>query len=123
MGTGSDQGAPGEQFMRLSTRLTVAMVALVLLATTAVGVLTYRNISAFVLPRALDRLEAHADLLGSELAASVRGARADVDGFRSSVAGIDIMPALLHPGTDPAAAAAEADLRKRLGKRLEAELL
>jgi hypothetical protein len=32
--------------MRLSTRLTVAMVALVLLATTAVGVLTYRNIAA-----------------------------------------------------------------------------
>jgi PAS domain-containing protein len=114
---------PGEQSMRLSTRLTVAMVALVLLATTAVGVLTYRNISAFVLPRAFDRLEAHADLLGSELAASVRGARADVIGFRSSNAVIDIMTAHLNRGTDPAAAAAEAEWRRRLGKRFEAELL
>ena len=61
--------------MRLSTRLTVAMVALVLLATTAVGALSYRNIAAFALPRALDRLDMQADLLGSELAASVRGAR------------------------------------------------
>ena len=103
--------------------MTVAMVALVLLATTAVGVLTYRNISAFVLPRAFDRLEAHADLLGSELAASVRGARADVIGFRSSGAVIDIMTAHLNRGTDPAAAAAEAEWRRRLGKRFEAELL
>jgi PAS domain S-box-containing protein len=109
--------------MRLSTRLTVAMVALVLLATTAVGVLSYRNISAFVLPQAFDRLAAHADLLGTELAASVRGARADVVGFRSSVAVADIMTAHLNRGTDPAAAAAEADLRRRLGKRFEAELL
>ena len=43
--------------MRLSSRLTVAMVALVLLATTAVGVLTYLNITASALPRALERLD------------------------------------------------------------------
>ena len=91
--------------MRLSTRLTVAMVALVLLATRAVGVLTYLNITTFVLPRALDRLDTHAELLATELAASVRGARADVIGFRSSTAVIDIMTAQLHRGTDPAAAA------------------
>jgi PAS domain S-box-containing protein len=108
--------------MRLSTRLTVAMVALVLLATTAVGVLTFRNIEASALPRALDRLDMQADLLGSELAASVRGARNDVIGFRSSNAVIDIMTAHLHRGTDPAAAATEAEWRRRLGQRLEAEL-
>ena len=109
--------------MRLSTRLTIAMVALVLLATTAVGVLTYRNIAAFALPRALDRLQTHAELLGSELAASVRGARADVIGFRSAVAVIDIMNAHLNRSTDPAAIAAEAELRRRLGRRFEAELV
>ncbi|MBX9650791.1 MAG: PAS domain S-box protein [Xanthobacteraceae bacterium] len=108
--------------MRLSTRLTVAMVALVLLATTAVGVLTYRNIAALALPRALDRLQTHAELLGSELAASVRGARADVIGFRSAVAAIDIMNAHLNRANDPAAAALEAELRRRLGRRFEAEL-
>ena len=108
--------------MRLSTRLTVAMVALVLLATTAVGVLTYRNIAAFALPRALDRLTCTRDLLGSELAASVRGARADVIGFRSSNAVIDIMTAHLNRGIDPAAAATEAEWRRRLGLRFAAEL-
>ncbi len=108
--------------MRLSTRLTVAMVALVLLATTAVGVLTYRNIAALALPAALDRLQTHAELLGSELAASVRGARADVIGFRSAVAAIDIMNAHLNRANDPAAAAHEVELRRRLGQRFEAEL-
>jgi PAS domain S-box-containing protein len=108
--------------MRLSTRLTVAMVALVLLATTAVGVLTYRNIAAFALPRALDRIDTHAQLLGGELAASVRGARADVIGFRSSNAVIDIMTAHLNRGIDPAAAATEAEWRRRLGLRFAAEL-
>src|SRR4030081_2220862 len=109
--------------MRLSTRLTVAMVALVLLATTAVGVLTYRNIAAFALPRALDRIDTHAQLLGSELAASVRGARNDVIGFRSSNAVIDIMTAHLNLGIDPAAAATEAESRRRLGQRFAAELV
>jgi PAS domain S-box-containing protein len=108
--------------MRLSTRLTVAMVALVLLATTAVGVLTYRNIASIALPRALDRLDTHAHLLGGELAASVRGARADVIGFRSAVAVNDIMTAHLHRGVDPAAAATEAESRRRLGQRFAAEL-
>jgi PAS domain S-box-containing protein len=108
--------------MRLSTRLTVAMVALVLLATTTVGVLTYRNIAAFALPRALDRIDTHAQMLASELAASVRGARADVVGFRSSNAVIDIMTAHLNRGIDPAAAATEAEWRRRLGQRFAAEL-
>jgi len=108
--------------MRLSTRLTIAMVALVLLATTAIGVLSYRNIAAFALPRALDRLDMQADLLGSELAASVSGARADVVGFCSAIAVIDIVTAHLARGIDPAAAATEAEGRRRLGLRFEAEL-
>ncbi|MES2196437.1 MAG: ATP-binding protein [Pseudomonadota bacterium] len=108
--------------MRLSTRLTIAMVALVVLATAAVGVLTYRNIAAFALPRALERLGSHAYLLGSELAASVRGARADVIGFRSAVAVNDIMTARLGRGTDPGAAAAEAEARRRMAQRYAVEL-
>jgi hypothetical protein len=98
------------------------MVALVLLATTAVGVLSYRNIAAFALPRALDRLDMQADLLGSELAASVSGARNDVIGFRSSNAVIDIMMAHLNRGIDPVAATTEAEWRRRLGQRFAAEL-
>jgi PAS domain S-box-containing protein len=109
--------------MRLSTRLTIAMVALVLLATIAVGVLTYRNIAAFALPRALDRIDTHAELLANELGGSVRGARADVLGFRSSIAVIEIMTAHLARGSDPTAAATEAGWRRRLGLRFAAELV
>jgi PAS domain S-box-containing protein len=99
------------------------MVALVLLATTAVGVLTYRNIAAFALPRALDRIDTHAQLLATELAAAVRGARADVIGFRSAVAAIDLMTAHLNRASDPAAAANEAEWKRRLGQRFAAELV
>jgi PAS domain S-box-containing protein len=108
--------------MRLSSRLTVAMVALVLLATTAVGVLTYRNITASALPRALDRLDTHVDLLANELAASARSARADVMGFRSATAVIDIMTSHLNRASDPAAGANEVEWRRRLGLRFAAEL-
>ena len=109
--------------MRLSTRLTMAMVALVVLATAAVGVLTYRNMAAFALPRALERLDTHAYLLGSELGASVRGARADVIGFRSAVALTDIMWAHLNRSTDPASAtAADTAARRRMAERYAVEL-
>jgi len=64
--------------MRLSTRLTIAMVALVLLTASAIGVLNYRNATAAALPRALDRIETHVQLIVAELDASVRGARVDV---------------------------------------------
>ena len=56
--------------MKLSTRLMFAMVALVLLSTTIIGVFTYRNIEALVLPRALARLDADARLFALELEAS-----------------------------------------------------
>jgi PAS domain S-box-containing protein len=108
--------------MRLSTRLTVAMVALALLVTTAVGVLTYRKVDEFALPRALDRIDTHAQLLANELAASVRGAYAELIGFRSAVAATDIMTAHFNRGADPAAAAAEAESKQRLGQRFAAEL-
>ena len=85
----------------LSARLTVAMVALVLLAATTVGMLTYRNVEALVLPRALDRLDTHTRLLAAELEASVRGARANIIGFGSAVAIDGIVRATLGGGTDP----------------------
>src|SRR5260370_33478069 len=66
----SIEASPRGQSMRLSTRLTVAMVALGLLATTAVGALTYRNIGDFARPRSLARLDTHAPRLAHELSAS-----------------------------------------------------
>src|SRR5258708_18583335 len=71
--------------MKLTTRLTVAMVALVLLTATAVGLLTYRNIEAVALPRVLERLSLQSELLAGQLEAAVSSARTDVAGFRSAI--------------------------------------
>ena len=64
--------------MRLSTRLTLAMVGLVVLTAAAVSILIHRSIEQRALPRALDRLETRAHLLTLQLEAAVGGARADV---------------------------------------------
>src|ERR1041384_8047335 len=67
--------------MKLSTRLTVAMVALVLFAIAVTGVLTYRNLLEVAVPRSLERLGGHVELLAAELQAVVSAARADVLAF------------------------------------------
>ena len=64
--------------MRLSTRLTLAMVGLVVLTAAAVSVLIHRNIEQRALPRVLDRLDTRAQLLTLQLEAAVAAARADV---------------------------------------------
>jgi PAS domain S-box-containing protein len=108
--------------MKLSTRLAIAMVALALMTATAVGLLTYSKVAELALPGALDRLRTHALAVATDLQASVRGARADVLGFRASNAVFDIMMARLNRATDPTAAATEMEWRRRLGSRLAAEL-
>jgi PAS domain S-box-containing protein len=67
--------------MKLSTRLTLAMVGLVLFTTAVTGILAYRNLLGIAVPRSLERLDQHVRLLASELEAVVRGARADVLAF------------------------------------------
>jgi len=107
--------------MKLSTRLMFAMVALVLLSTTIIGVFTYRNIEALVLPRALARLDADARLFALELEASVRGARADALGFLTA----DGIARIVQAGLAPAGSADRAalpDLRARFAARLVGEL-
>jgi PAS domain S-box-containing protein len=107
--------------MKLSTRLILAMVALVLLSGAIIGVFTYRNVEALVLPRALARIDSDARLLALELEASVRGARADVLGFRASDGIARIVQASLAPAGS-ADRAALPDLRARFASRLTGEL-
>ena len=76
--------------MKLSTRLTVAMVALVLLTATAVGSLSYHNIESQVLPRVLERLRLESDLLATRMEATASSARTDVAGFRAAI-GLDMV--------------------------------
>jgi PAS domain S-box-containing protein len=108
--------------MTLSTRLTVAMVALVLLTAAAVGYLTYRNVEAFALPRGLDRIDTRTRILAAELEAGVRAARADVVGFASAVAVEGIIRSRLAGGIDPIGGTSEAVWRARMASRYAAEL-
>jgi hypothetical protein len=79
--------------MKLSTRLTLAMVALVIFSATAVGVLTYRDLEAVIVPRAVERVESRVNLRAAELENYVRGARDDVLGSRAAAAIESIMRA------------------------------
>jgi hypothetical protein len=108
--------------MGLSSRLTAGMVVLVLLTAGTVGFLTYRNIWAIVLPRALDRIDSHARLLAGALEAEVRGARADVQGFASAVAVDGIMRTMRAGGVDPVGAMTLRQWRQGLAGRFAAEL-
>lgn len=108
--------------MNLSTRLMVAMVALVVLTAVTIGFLTYRKIETIALPRALERVEFHARLTAAELEASVRGARADVIGFRSAVAVDGIVRTSLAGGVHPSDGITLAQWRDRLARRFVAEL-
>ncbi len=108
--------------MRLSTRLMLAMVVLVLFTATTVAGLIYRNVEDVILPRALERRDLEVRLLALELEASVRGARADVAGFRAAI-GIDgIIRATLAGGTHPLDGTTVVQWRDRLAARFVAEL-
>jgi PAS domain S-box-containing protein len=106
----------------LSVRLSIAMVALVLLTATAVGLLGYRNLEEAILPRALERVEGHTRLLASELESYARGARSDILGFGSAVALTGIVRARFAGGTDPLDGTSEKTWRDRMAARYAAEL-
>src|SRR5690242_2347974 len=106
--------------MRLSTRLTLAMIVLVLLTATAVGLLIDRSIEQRALPRALDRIDMHATLLAASLDASVHGARADVSTQGQGVAGL--VGAIVAGGVNPVDGTPVEQWRNRLASRFVADL-
>ena len=103
--------------MKLSTRLTLAMVALVLFTTAATGILGYRNLLSVALPRSLERLGGHVQLLATELEAVVRGARADVLAFA-----VDAMVEGSSGEIADRSSVFAAVERRRLASRFSAEL-
>jgi hypothetical protein len=106
--------------MNLSTRLMAAMVALVLVTATAVGMLTYRNIEAIALPSALERMEMHTRILATELEAPIIAARADVNTQGRAVQ--SLVRTSLAGGRDPLDGTPEAQWRNALAARFAAEL-
>jgi len=70
--------------MKLSTRLTIAMVGLACLTATAIGFIAYRSVVELAMPRALERLRIHSRLLALDLESSRRGDRYVVLGLAVS---------------------------------------
>jgi PAS domain S-box-containing protein len=106
--------------MKLSTRLTLAMVGLVLLTTTAVGLSFAWNLEARALPRALDRIDMHAHLLAFDMEATVRAARFDVLTQGRAVEGLVLArTAGVETRID---GTSEDQWRQRLASRFVAEL-
>jgi len=108
--------------LNLSTRLTIAIVVLVVLTAATVGFLGYRNIAAVAIPRTLVRIEASASARAVELANIVRGARADVKGFRQIIGIEEIIALSRDPTIDRAGGQTLAQWRDRIARRLAVEL-
>jgi PAS domain S-box-containing protein len=108
--------------MTLTTRLVIAMISLVAIAVTAVGWLSCRSLEQALLPRVLERLEAHSQLVASDLQSYVRGARADVATFRSHAAANGMALAHFNGGIDPLDHISETVWRERLLTRIVADL-
>jgi PAS domain S-box-containing protein len=108
--------------MTLTTRLAFAMIALVAVAVSAVGWLSYRSLEAALLPRVLDRIETHSRLVAADLQSQVHGARADIAAFRSAVALNGLIRAHLNGGIDPVDGLSEKTWHDRIAERLLAEL-
>jgi PAS domain S-box-containing protein len=108
--------------MTLTTRLAIAMIALVAIAVSAVGWLSYRNVEQALLPRVLDRIETHSRFVAAELASHVQTGRGDITTFHGLAAVAGLMRARLNGGIDPVDQTTEAVWRERLEGRLAAQM-
>src|SRR5262245_20862691 len=98
--------------MTLTTRLAVAMIALVAIAVTAVGWLSYRSLEQTIAPRVLDRIETQARFAVSSLESRVRNAPGDIATFHGLAPVGGLMRARLNGGIDPVDGTTEAAWRK-----------
>ncbi|MEH2538476.1 MULTISPECIES: PAS domain S-box protein [unclassified Bradyrhizobium] len=108
--------------MTLTTRLAIAMIALVAIAVTAVGWLSYHNLEQALLQRARDRIETHSRQLATDLEYYAASATGDVAGFRSAVALHGLVRARQAGGIDPVDGVSEKIWRDRIASRFAAEL-
>jgi PAS domain S-box-containing protein len=108
--------------MTLTTRLAIAMIALVAVAVSAVGWLSYRSLEQALLLRARDRIETHSRQIATDLEYYAASATGDVAGFRSAVALQGLVRARKADGIDPVDRVSEKTWRDRIATRLAAEL-
>jgi len=108
--------------MTLTTRLAIAMIALVAIAVSAVGWLSYRNLEQALQQRARDRMETHSRQIATDLEYYAASATGDAAGFRSAVALQGLVRARAAGGIDPADGVSEKTWRDRIASRFAAEL-
>jgi PAS domain S-box-containing protein len=108
--------------MTLTTKLAIAMIALVAITVSVVGWLNYRSVEQVAVPRMLDRIESQAALVAAGLESYVAGARGDVAGLRAGVGVNALMRARQAGGADPIDGGSEQAWRQRIATRLAAEL-
>jgi PAS domain S-box-containing protein len=108
--------------MTLTTRLAIAMIALVAIAVSAVGWLSYRNLEQALLQRARERIETHSRQIATDLEYYAASASGDVAGFRSAAALHGLIRARKSGGIDPIDGVTEKVWRDRLASRFAAEL-
>ena len=124
--SGFDQHGNGirrfERGISLTTRLALAMILLATLAVFAVGWLSYRSLEQALLPRALDRVEAHSRLMATELEFYVAGAHSDLMSYRADPSLSTMIRTSVAGGTDPREGQSTQVWRERVAARFFAEL-
>ena len=108
--------------MTLATRLAGAMILLVTVTVSAVGWLSYRSLEQTLLPRVLDRIETHAQLVAAYLESYVANARGDIASIRSAAALNGLIRAHLAGGIDPVDGISEKIWDQRIATLFLAEL-
>ena len=106
----------------LATRLAIAMTLVVVITVIAVGWLNYRSLEQALLPRVLDRIEAHARLMATELESHAAGARRDVASYRFIPGFAGLIRARMAGGADPTDNVPVNVWRQRIAMHFTAEL-
>jgi PAS domain S-box-containing protein len=105
--------------LKLSTRLALAMVSLVVVTTAVLSFITYHSITQAAVPRALDRLATRAVLCATKLESALNVARQDVMVVQGSTGVIQMGVAR---ATNPIEPVSDLPLRESIAARLLAAL-
>lgn len=111
-----------EAMSTLSTKLTVAMVAMVIVTAAIIEFVTFRGIEAAIVPRVQAGIDARLRMLAAEFDNHVGNARADIRSFRAAAALEGIVLAHRNGGIHPFDGTSEAVWRGRMASRYMAEL-
>jgi PAS domain S-box-containing protein len=106
----------------LTTRLTIAMVGLVLLTALILQILAHRNLVTAILPGEFARVQFRAQQVAADIKGYVSATRAEILAARHSAAVEGLVRAHAAGGVDPLDGSTEQEWRERLEADLAADL-